>query len=111
MSSGLAAVRKAAQAEKGRKFTALLHHLTPELLASSCYALKRNAAPGVNGVTWTEFGADLEDNVRRLHTEIHTGTYRARPARRICLPKTAVNAPSAFNVWRTRSHNMRWQPS
>ena len=47
VSQGLAGVRQAARAEKGERFTALLHHLTPELLRESFYALKREAAAGV----------------------------------------------------------------
>ena len=51
VSQGLAGVRKAARDRKEMKFTALLHHLTVALLRESFYALKRRAAPGVDGVT------------------------------------------------------------
>jgi RNA-directed DNA polymerase len=87
VSSGLEAVRKAAQAEKGEKLTALLHHVTPERLRESYHALKRNVASGVDGVTWEVYGENLGDNLRDLHKRIHTGTYRAQPAKRIYLPK------------------------
>ena len=52
VSQGLGGVRKAARVRKEMKFTALLHHLTVDLLHDSFYALKRKAAPGVDGVTW-----------------------------------------------------------
>ena len=87
VSSGLVAVRKAAQASKERKFTALLHHVTPELLCESYHALKRDASPGTDGVTWEEYGRDISGNLHRLHTRIHAGTYRAQPSKRIFLPK------------------------
>ena len=60
VSQGLAGVRKAAKEQKGMKFTALLHHLTVDLLRESFYALKRKAAPGVDGVTWKEYETGLE---------------------------------------------------
>ena len=55
VSQGLAGVRKAARENKEMKFTALLHHLTIDLLRESFYSLKRKAAPGVDGVTWQEY--------------------------------------------------------
>jgi hypothetical protein len=59
-SSGLVRVREAAKRDKKIRFTALLHHVTVDLLRDSFYALKRTAAPGVDGVTWEEYGQDLE---------------------------------------------------
>lgn len=64
MSQGLAGVRRAAKARRGEKFTALLHQLTIGLLRDSFYALKRQAAPGVDGVKWKEYEAGLEDRIR-----------------------------------------------
>jgi RNA-directed DNA polymerase len=61
VSQGLAGVRKAARENKEMKFTALLHHLTVDLLRESFYSLKRKAAPGVDGVTWQEYETGLED--------------------------------------------------
>ena len=86
-SNGLAAVRQAARQSKGVRFTALLHHLTIELLERSYFALKRNAAPGIDGVTWQAYGENLEENLPALHARIHRGSYRARPARRSYIPK------------------------
>ena len=86
-SSGLAAVRQAARQSKGVRFTALLHHLTVELLERSYFALKRNAAPGIDGVTWQAYGENLGENLPELQARIHRGSYRARPARRSYIPK------------------------
>ena len=87
VSQGLAGVRKAARERKGMKFTALLHHLTVGLLRDSFYALKRKAAPGVDGVTWQEYEAGLEDRLADLHSRVHRGAYRAQPSRRVYIPK------------------------
>jgi RNA-directed DNA polymerase len=87
VSQGLAGVRRAAKARKGEKFTALLHHLTIGLLRDSFYALKRQAAPGVDGVKWKEYEAGLEDRIKDLHSRVHRGAYRAQPSRRVYIPK------------------------
>jgi group II intron reverse transcriptase/maturase len=87
VSQGLAGVRKAARERKEMKFTALLHHLTVDLLRDSFYALKRKAAPGVDGVTWREYEAGLEDRLADLHSRVHRGAYRAQPSRRVYIPK------------------------
>ena len=65
VSQGLAGVRKVARERKGTKFTALLHHLTVDLLRESFFALKRKAAPGVDGVTWQEYETGLEGSTDR----------------------------------------------
>src|SRR5450755_3031986 len=87
VSQGLAGVRRAAQARKGEKFTALLHHLTTGLLRDSFYALKRQAAPGVDGVTWQEYETGVEDRIKDLHGRVHRGAYQAQPSRRVYIPK------------------------
>ena len=79
VSQGLADVRKAARDNKEMKFTALLHHLTVDLLRESFYSLKRKAAPGVDGVTWQEYEDGLEDRLTDLHGRVHRGAYRATP--------------------------------
>jgi len=86
-SQGLAGVRKAAGNNKEMKFTALLHHLTVELLRESFHCLKRKAAPGVDGVTWQEYEGGLEDRLIDLHGRIHRGAYRATPSRRVYIEK------------------------
>jgi len=86
-SNGLAAVRQAARQSKEVRFTALLHHITVEFLERSYFALKRNAAPGTDGVTWQAYGENLEEKLTDLHGRIHRSSYRARPARRTYIPK------------------------
>jgi RNA-directed DNA polymerase len=85
--SDLLGVRKAARKDKRTRFTALLHHVTVDLLRDSYYALKRNAAPGVDGVTWQEYETALDEKLVDLHSRIHRGTYRAQPSKRAYIPK------------------------
>ena len=87
VSQGLWGVRKAAREHQEMKFTALLHHLTVDLLRESFYALKRKAAPGVDGMSWQEYATGLEDRLRDLHSRVHRGAYRATPSRRVYFPK------------------------
>ena len=87
VSQGLAGVRKAAKEHQEMKFTALLHHLTVDLLRGSFYALKRKAAPGVDGMTWQEYETGLEGRLAHLHSRVHHGAYRALPSRRVYIPK------------------------
>jgi RNA-directed DNA polymerase len=87
VSQALERVRKAARARKKEQFTALLHHINIDLLRLSFCALKRNAAPGVDGVTWKDYEAALESNLRGLHDRVHRGAYRALPSRRKYIPK------------------------
>src|ERR1700745_2583744 len=87
VSQGLASVRKAARENKEMKFTALLHHLTVDLLRASFYSLKKKAAPGVDGVTWQEYETGLEDRLVDLHGRVHRGAYRALPSRRVYIQK------------------------
>jgi hypothetical protein len=54
MSQGLDGVRRAAKERKQERFTALLHHMSVDLLRDSFYALQRKAAPGIDGVSWQE---------------------------------------------------------
>jgi RNA-directed DNA polymerase len=78
----LSGIRQAAKASRKVRFTALLHHVDLDLLRLSFYALKRQAAPGVDGVTWQDYEAGLESNLRDLHSRVHRGAYRAQPSRR-----------------------------
>ena len=87
MSLGLDGVRQAASVRKQERFTALLHHVTLNLLRDSFYALKRLASPGIDGVTWQEYEIGLEGRLRDLHSRVHRGAYRARPSRRVYIPK------------------------
>ena len=88
VSQGLAGVRQKARANKEERFTTLLHHLSVDLLRDSYNALKKSAAPGVDGVRWAEYGQGLEDRLTDLKDRIHRGAYRAQPSRRIYIPKT-----------------------
>ena len=88
VSLGLDRVRLAAKARKKERFTALLHHVTAELLKDAYFWLKRNAAPGVDGLTWKEYEQDLEANVVDLHARVHRGSYRALPSKRHYIAKT-----------------------
>jgi RNA-directed DNA polymerase len=87
VSQGLRGVRERAGKNKQERFTALLHHVTPQLLRESFYALKRKAAPGVDGVTWKEYETGLEDRLQDLHGRVHRGAYRALPSKRRWIPK------------------------
>lgn len=86
-SSGLQRVRERAIRDKNGQFTALLHHVTKDLLRDSFLALKRQAAPGVDGVTWKQYEERLEENLHILHNKIHCGSYRAQPSKRTYIPK------------------------
>jgi RNA-directed DNA polymerase len=87
VSQALDRVRNAARQRKKEKFTALLHHISVETLEVAFYALRRKAAPGVDGVTWQEYEADLERRLIDLHGRIHRGAYRPQPSRRTYIPK------------------------
>jgi len=84
---GLHGVRERARKNKQERFTALLHQVTPSLLRESYYGLKRKAAPGVDGMTWKEYEAGLEDRLEDLHGRVHRGAYRAKPSKRQWIPK------------------------
>ena len=84
----LARVRQAAVRDKGMRFTALLHHVyNIDTLREAYYALKRNAAPGVDGMTWQDYGERLEENLHDLSGRLKRGAYRAIPGRRAYIPK------------------------
>ena len=87
VSRGLGGVREAARRDKKQRFTALLHHVTTDLLRDSYNSLKRKAAPGVDGVTWQQYGEGVEERLRDLHDRVHRGAYRAQPSRRTYIPK------------------------
>ena len=82
MSQGLDCVRNAAKRRKKERFTALLHHVSVDLLRESFLALKRRAAPGGDGVTWKDYEAGLEGKLLDLHAGVHSGGCRALPVRR-----------------------------
>jgi len=87
-SNGLCGVRQVARGDKSVRFTALLHHVTVDRLWGSFFALKRKAAPGVDGVTWRDYREGLEERLVDLHERVHRGSYRARPSRRTYIQKS-----------------------
>lgn len=87
MSLALDRIREAAKARKRERFTALAHHLTPDLLTWAFHRLAKDAAAGVDGVTWDGYAADLERRITDLHGRVHRGAYQAQPSRRRYIPK------------------------
>src|SRR5215470_14973206 len=87
VSQALERVRKAARLRKEEKFTALLHHVNIDLLREAFFALKRDAAPGLDGMTWRAYEADLDLNLTDLASRVQRGAYRALPSRRTYIPK------------------------
>src|SRR6202140_4216690 len=87
VSQGVGGVREVARKRRQERFTALLHHVSADLLRDSYYALKRQAAPGVDGVTWQEYETGLASRVTDLYNRVHRGAYRAKPSRRVYIPK------------------------
>ena len=86
-SHGLDRVRQAARERKKERFTALLHHITVELLEEAFFDLKKKASAGVDGMTWETCEADLGRRLEDLHSRVHRGAYRALPSRRVYIPK------------------------
>src|ERR1700726_632637 len=87
VSQALERVRQAARREKKERFTSLLHHVDPAMLRTAFYAMKRDAAPGVDGMTWETYQEDLDRRIEDLHVRVKGGAYRASPARRSYIPK------------------------
>ena len=87
VSQALERIRQAARQRKKERFTSLLHHINVDLLRLAFFELKRNAAPGVDGLTWQDYEADLELRLVDLHARVQRGAYRALPSRRRYIPK------------------------
>jgi RNA-directed DNA polymerase len=87
VTQALERVRQAARQRKKERFTALLHHVNVDSLRVAFYALKRKAAPGVDGTIWQDYEADLEPRLEKLHGRVHRGGYRPQPSRRTYMPK------------------------
>src|ERR1039458_6095236 len=86
-SSALERVRRGARKDKEARFTALLHHVDLDRLWAAYAAISPKAAPGVDQVTWAAYGQDLRGNLEDLLRRVHSGAYRARPSRRVYIPK------------------------
>jgi group II intron reverse transcriptase/maturase len=80
-------IREAAKQRKKERFTALFHHLDPDLFQDAFFELKDNAAAGVDGLTWWDYEKDLASNLADLHDRVQRGAYRALPSRRVYIPK------------------------
>ena len=87
VSQALDRIRKVAKEKKKEKFTALFHHINTELLEEAFFELEKNAAPGVDRLTWEDYEADLDRNIEDLHDRVQRGAYRALPSRRVYIPK------------------------
>jgi len=85
--SALGRVREVARRDKEARFTALLHHVSQDRLRAAYWAIRPQAAPGVDGVTWAEYGQNLEGNLQDLHARVQAERYRAKPSRRVYIPK------------------------
>ncbi len=80
-------IRQAATRKPQEKLTALLHHVTPDTLRWAFHAIKRDAAAGVDGMTWAKYAEGLEERLLDLHRRVQSGAYRAPPVRRVEIPK------------------------
>ena len=87
VSQALDRVREAARQRKKEQFTSLLHHVDLAMLRTAFYAMKRDAAPGVDGMTWETYERDLDRKIEDLHARVKSGAYRALPSRRSYIPK------------------------
>jgi group II intron reverse transcriptase/maturase len=87
VSQALERIRKVARERKKEKFTALFHHISPDLLEEAFFELKEDAAPGADRLTWKDYEAELERNLEDLHDRVQRGAYRALPSRRVYIPK------------------------
>ncbi len=83
----LLAVRNSARKDKKQQFNNLFNHINGELLKQSFLELKRNSAPGCDGITWTDYAVKLDENIEELCNRLQSGRYRPKPARRIFIPK------------------------
>ena len=87
VTQALARIRQAARQRKKERFTTLLHHVSIEHLETAFFELKKNAASGVDGLTWRDYEQDLDRNIEDLHARVHRGAYRPLPSRRVYIPK------------------------
>jgi len=92
-SQGLWRVRQAARRDRRMRFTALLHHVTPALLRASYWELNRIAVPGIDGETWKEYRAQMEERIIDLHERVQRGRYRAKPSKRAWIAKAGGQRP------------------
>ncbi len=113
VSQGLHGVREAARRDKGLKFTALLHHVNERLLLDSFPLLKKEAAPGVDDITWKEYEQGVEGRIADLHGRVHRGAYTGHSPHggSTSRNRMAGNGHSGSRRWKTRSCSKLWQRS
>jgi RNA-directed DNA polymerase len=87
VSQALERIRQVARERKKERFTALAHHIGIDLLEEAFLDLRKDAAAGIDGLTWKDYGADLEHHLKDLHDRVRRGAYRAQPSRRVYIPK------------------------
>jgi hypothetical protein len=87
VSQALDCIRQVARERKKERFTALAHHIGIELLEEAFFELRKDAVAGIDGLTWEDYGADLERHLKDLHDRVQRGAYRALPSRRVYIPK------------------------
>jgi RNA-directed DNA polymerase len=87
VTQALERIRRTARDRKKERFTALLHHISLDLLEAEFFCLKENAAPGPDGLTWRDYEQNLEGNLAELHARVHRGAYRPLPSRRVYIAK------------------------
>lgn len=87
VSRALGRIRQAARQRKEERFTSLFHHISIDLLQLAFFELKRSATPGVDGLTWQAYEADLDCRIEDLHARVLRGAYRALPSQRRYIPK------------------------
>ena len=80
-------IRQAAERKPGERLVALLHHVNVDTLRAAFLGLRKDAAAGVDGVTWETYASGLDERLLDLHERVHGGTYRAPPSRRVYIPK------------------------
>ena len=96
-------VPHAARQRKKERFPALLHHVNVDALRMAFHALKRDAAPGVDGMTWADYEADLEPRLADLHGRVQRGAYRPQPSRRTGRRRRMADSGHwRLPPWRTR---------
>jgi hypothetical protein len=107
-SGALGRVREVARRDRNARLTALLHHVSLGRLGAAYWAIRRQAAPGVDGVTWAEYGQDLEANLQDLHGRVQSGRYRANQVGgRRYQRRTGGCGRWVSPRWRTRSFSGR----
>jgi hypothetical protein len=98
VSQALESVRQVAKQRKKERFTNLLHHVDQALLRKSFRAIRREAAPGVDGLTWDAYERDLDRRIEDLHRRVHSGAYRALPSREMAASAPSNNGQSSLET-------------